>query len=77
LAYFVPQTAKNEKPLVWIYISTASVGAKEQPEDMKAYIESDKAAFKQRFKNGVIRDEPPFANDARETSSYGCNVPKR
>ena len=45
LAYFVPPTAKNEKPPVWIYISAASVGAKDLPEDMKAYIESDKGRF--------------------------------
>jgi hypothetical protein len=76
LAYFVPPTSEKEKPLVWIYISAASVGAKEQPEDMKAYIESDKAGFKQRFKNGVSRDAA-CADDTRETSSYGCNLSKQ
>jgi hypothetical protein len=60
LAYFVPPTAKDEKPLVWIYISAESVGEKEQSKDMKAYIESDKANFRQRFKNGVTRDETPL-----------------
>jgi hypothetical protein len=60
LAYFVPQAEGNRKPSVWIYISSAPVGPNEESKDMKAYIESDVASFKERFKNGVIQEEAPL-----------------
>jgi hypothetical protein len=60
LAYFVLQAERNGKPSVWIYISSALVGPNEEAKDLKAYIESDIAGFKERFKNGLIQEGPPL-----------------
>ena len=60
LAYFVPQAEHNGKPSVWIYISSAPVGPNEESKDVKAYIDSDVAGFKERFKNGTVREETPL-----------------
>ena len=60
LAYFVTQAERNGKPSVWIYISSAPVGPNEESKDVKAYIESDVAGFKERFKNGVVQEETPL-----------------
>jgi hypothetical protein len=34
-----------------------SIGPNEEAKDLKSYIDSDMAAFKQRFKNGVVQEE--------------------
>jgi hypothetical protein len=60
LAYFVPHAMRSGKPSVWIYISSAPVGPNEEAKDLKAYIESDIAGFKQRFKGGLVQEEPPL-----------------
>jgi len=57
LAYFVPPQENKGQPLVWIYISGARIGPKEEAKDLKSYIDSDKAGFKQRFRNGVVQEE--------------------
>ena len=59
LAYFVPK-AGNGQARAWIYISSAPIGAKEEAKDMKAYIESDIASFKDRFKAGIVQREEPL-----------------
>ena len=60
LAYFVPQAKRSGKPSVWIYISSAPVGPNEEAKDLKAYIASDIAGFKERFKGGLVQEEPPL-----------------
>lgn len=60
LAYFVPKDERNGKPRVWIYISSAPVGPNEEAKDLKAYIESDIAGFKERFKSGLVQEEAPL-----------------
>ena len=60
LAYFVPQAERSGKPSVWIYISSAPVGPNEEAKDLKGYIESDIAGFKERFKGGLVQEEPPL-----------------
>ena len=57
LAYFVPPQKDKGQSLVWIYISSAPIGPNEEAKDLKSYIDSDKAAFKQRFRNGVVQEE--------------------
>lgn len=61
LAYFVPRAATKAEPRVWIYIGSAPIGPKEEAKDVKGYIESDVAAFKQRFQNGVVEQETPLS----------------
>jgi len=60
LAYFVLKADRKGKPSVWIYISSAPIGPNEESKEMKAYIESDVASFKERFKNGVVKEEAPL-----------------
>ena len=59
-AYFVPE-ASTQNPPVCIYLSSASIGAKEEVKDMDAYIESDITNFKRRYKNAVVQREQPLA----------------
>jgi len=61
LAYFVPPQKEKGQSLVWIYISSAPIGPNEEAKDLKSYIDSDKAAFKQRFRNGVVQEEIPLS----------------
>ncbi|HZV59763.1 MAG TPA: hypothetical protein VFF42_05440 [Candidatus Eremiobacteraceae bacterium] len=61
LAYFVPPQENRGQPLVWIYISGARIGPKEEAKDLKSYIDSDKAGFKRRFKNGIVQEETPLS----------------
>jgi len=61
LAYFVPPQKKKGQSLVWIYISSAPIGPNEEAKDLKSYIDSDKAAFKQRFRNGAVQEEIPLS----------------
>jgi len=61
LAYFIPSQGDKGQSLVWIYISSAPIGPNEEAKDLKSYIDSDKAAFKQRFKNGVVQEETPLS----------------
>ncbi|HYT21679.1 MAG TPA: hypothetical protein VEW05_15810, partial [Candidatus Polarisedimenticolia bacterium] len=60
LAYFVPPKKEKGQTPVWIYISSAPIGPNDEEKDLKSYIDSDKAAFKQRFKNGVVQEEIPL-----------------
>jgi hypothetical protein len=61
LANFVPpQEGKGPSP-VWIYISSAPIGPNEEAKDLQSYIASDKRAFKQRFKNGIVQEETPLS----------------
>ena len=59
-AYFVPETS-TQNPPVCIYLSSASVGAREEAKDMEAYIEFDVANFKRKYKNAVVQREQPLA----------------
>lgn len=61
LAYFVPPKMEKGQTLVWIYISSAPIGPNEEEKDLKSYIDSAKAALKQRFKNGVVQEETPLS----------------
>jgi hypothetical protein len=57
LAFFLPDGVSPQKADVWIYISGAPVGPKEEDKDTNSYIQSDIAGFMQRFKKGVVRKE--------------------
>jgi hypothetical protein len=57
LAFFLPEGVSPQKADVWIYISGAPVGPKEEDKDTNSYIQSDIAGFMQRFKKGVVRKE--------------------
>src|ERR1700738_3919600 len=61
LAYFVPPQENRGQPLVWIYISGARIGPKEEAKDLKSYIDSDKAGFKRRFKNEIVKEKTPLS----------------
>jgi len=61
LAYFVPPQKEKVQSLVWIYISSAPIGPNEEEKDLRSYMDSDKAAFRQRFKNGVVQEEIPLS----------------
>ena len=61
LAYFVPPQKGKGQPPVWIYISSAPIGPTEETKDLKAYIDSAKAEFKQRFRNAVVQEEVPLS----------------
>jgi len=72
LAYFIPKEERNGKPRVWIYISSAPVGPNEEAKDLKAYIESDIAGFKERFKSGLVQEEPPLNLPLAEIQAPVC-----
>ena len=57
LANFIPKGSPKGQPRVWIYISSAPIGPKEEAQDLKSYIESDIAGFKERFKEGLVQEE--------------------
>jgi hypothetical protein len=57
LAFFLPEGVCPQKAEVWIYISGAPVGPKEEDKDANSYIQSDTAGFMQRFKKGIVRRE--------------------
>ena len=57
LAFFVPKGTDAQHAEIVMYISSAPVGPNEEDKDMQAYIQSDIAGFKQRFKNGTVRQE--------------------
>jgi hypothetical protein len=57
LAFFLPKGVDPQKTDVWIYINSAPVGPNEEDKDAQAYIQSDIAGFRQRFKNGTVRKE--------------------
>ena len=59
LAYFIPQGGKGQ-PRAWIYISSAAIGPNEEAKDLNAYIASDIAGFKERFKGGLVQQEAPL-----------------
>ena len=59
-AYFVPANAAQNPPSVCIYISSASIGPKEEAKDLEAYIQSDISNFQRRYKNAVVRREQPI-----------------
>jgi hypothetical protein len=61
LAYFIPPGSRKEQPSVWIYISSALIGPNEETKNAKAYIQSDIALFKGRFKGGIVREEIPLS----------------
>jgi hypothetical protein len=56
LAYFI----RKSEPRVWIYISSAPIGSHEEAKDASAYIQSDIAAYKERFKSGRVKEEEPL-----------------
>jgi hypothetical protein len=60
LAFFVPQGTNKQSAPVWIYVSSAPIGSKDDPKDLQEYIAMDIAGFKQQFKNGVARAEEPI-----------------
>jgi hypothetical protein len=60
LARFVPPPQDQGQPLVWIYISSAAVVPNEEGKDLKAYIGSNTAGCKRRFKNGEVQREAPL-----------------
>ena len=60
LAFFVHEHDTDQTAKVWIYISSAPIGPKEEAKNLEEYIESDIAGFKQRFKSGVVRKETPI-----------------
>jgi len=59
-AYFVPTDSTQNPPPVCIYISSASIGPKEQAKDIDAYIESDISNFKRQYKNAIVHREQPI-----------------
>jgi hypothetical protein len=60
-AFFIPSTRSKKQTQVWIYISSAPIGPKEEAKDLKSYIESDIASFKQKFKLGLVQGEPALS----------------
>ncbi len=60
LAFFVHEGDTDQTAKVWIYISSAPIGPKEETKNLEEYIESDIAGFKQHFKSGVVRKETPI-----------------
>jgi hypothetical protein len=60
LAYFLREGDDRKTADVWIYISAAPVGPKEDDKDMQAFIHSDIAGFKKRFKSGIVQEEAPM-----------------
>jgi hypothetical protein len=69
LAYFVRKGENSKTANVWIYISSAPVGPDEDAKDSRAYIQSDIAGFRERFKNGVVREETAIDLPRTKTSA--------
>jgi hypothetical protein len=61
LAYFLPKGVDVDDADVWIYMSSAPVGSKEDDKDVESYIQSDISAYKQKFKNAVVHREVDLA----------------
>lgn len=60
LAFFLREGANSKGVDVWIYISSAPVGPREEAKNVNEYIESDIAGFRERFKNGTVQKEEPI-----------------
>lgn len=60
LAFFVREGENSKTADVWIYVNSAPVGPKEDAKDLQAFIQSDIAGFKERFKSGIVREERPI-----------------
>jgi len=60
LAYFIRKGDNAVSPPVWIYISSAPIGPNQEAKDAIAYIQSDIADFKARFKAGTVQEEEPL-----------------
>jgi len=69
LAFFVRQGENSKTANVWMYISTAPVGPDEDAKDFHAYIKSDIAGFRERFKNGAVREEAAIDLPRTKTSA--------
>lgn len=57
LAFFLRRGENRKIADAWIYINSAPMGPNEDAKDLRAYIQSDIAGFKERFKSGVVREE--------------------
>jgi hypothetical protein len=60
LAFFVHKGDNSKSAFVWIYISSARIGPKDDAKNLAEYIESDIASFKKQFKKGIVRREEPI-----------------
>lgn len=60
LAYFIRKTDKTVSPSVWSYISSAPIGPDQEAKDAAAYVQSDIADFKARFRAGTVQEEEPI-----------------
>lgn len=61
LAYFTRKRDKVESAPVWIYISSIPIGPDQEAKDTAAYIQSDIANFKERFKAATVKEEEQLA----------------
>jgi hypothetical protein len=57
LAFFIRRGETLETSQARIYISSEPIGPHEDAKDLQAYIKSDVAGFKERFKSGVVHEE--------------------
>jgi hypothetical protein len=57
LAFFVKDGSNATDAEVWIYVSGSPIGEGESSKNRAEYIQSDIAGFKERFKDGVVREE--------------------
>jgi hypothetical protein len=60
LAFFLEKGVDAADAKVWIYVSGSPIGEGESIKSRKDYIQSDIKAFKERFKDGIVREEEPL-----------------
>ena len=60
LAFFVHEHDPDQTAKVWIYISSAPIGLKEEARTWRSTLNLISAGFEQRFKSGVVRKETPI-----------------
>ena len=68
LVFFLRKGDKKQTANVWIYINSEPIGPSEEAKTFEAYIESDVAGFKDRFKEGSVQKEEPLDLPYAETN---------
>jgi hypothetical protein len=60
LTFFLKRGVRREKANVWIYVSGIPTDAGEADKNLDECVQSDIVHFKERFKQGTVRQEQPL-----------------